>query len=473
MILQVYKTRTKVVSSQPIFNAGTERFVRDWRSCVVTVTVRDSRHRQHDPIIGVVPLKLSDILQTGSEVTRWYPLDGGIGFGRVRLSLLFRSVDLKLPLTQLGWDIGTFEFTSTTISSANYGSGKTRLRLRTGGSSANIKKEACTKAASGQGLSWDISGENGHDKVRLPVRYRYRSPVFVEFYPSGKRHADAFAALWLQELVDLEEKDFDIPIWKCNNGLRLSQNYITEENFKDIPDIKIEEIGRLKFKGRFSSGTDRDHVKFISDNNSRETIETWEACFAEGVREEEVRIEIPPTIERLHDESLTHGRDVLAQADPHEKEQWLAKDGTDWSLAFGKNPAELMNKPENMDTNGEEYDDFDEEDDTSGDVDLGINDAETEPRRASVEEGRPSVDSQDSKNSETPSNASNNSNSPLKAYKDYKERSRDLHRKHRGLMQWRPLRNVQFAKNEAVFAVRRMSKLGKLDGRKPDVETEV
>ena len=44
----------------------------------MTLTVRDSRHRQHDPILGVVPLRLSDILQTSSQVTRWYPLDGGI-----------------------------------------------------------------------------------------------------------------------------------------------------------------------------------------------------------------------------------------------------------------------------------------------------------------------------------------------------------------------------------------------------------
>lgn len=75
---QVYRTRAKAVSSQPIFNAGTERFMRDWRSAVVTVTVRDQRNREHDPILGVVPLKLSDILETSSQVTRWYPLDGGI-----------------------------------------------------------------------------------------------------------------------------------------------------------------------------------------------------------------------------------------------------------------------------------------------------------------------------------------------------------------------------------------------------------
>lgn len=74
----VYRTRTKAVSSSPIFNAGTERFVRDWRSGIITVTVRDSRNREHDPILGVIPLKLSDVLDTSSQVTRWYPLDGGV-----------------------------------------------------------------------------------------------------------------------------------------------------------------------------------------------------------------------------------------------------------------------------------------------------------------------------------------------------------------------------------------------------------
>jgi len=96
MSLQVYRTRAKAVSSQPIFNAGTERFVRDWRSATVIVTVRDQRNREHDPILGVVPLKLSDILDTRSQVTRWYPLDGGI------VSLYFARGGSKEGLTNKG-----------------------------------------------------------------------------------------------------------------------------------------------------------------------------------------------------------------------------------------------------------------------------------------------------------------------------------------------------------------------------------
>ncbi|KAM7208594.1 putative meiotically up-regulated protein [Naviculisporaceae sp. PSN 640] len=526
----VYKTRTKVVSSKPIFEAGPERFIRDWRSCIVTVAVRDSRNRQHDPLIGLVPLKLSDVLQTSSQSTRWYPLDGGIGFGRIRISLLFRSVELKLPPQLLGFgEIGTFEFTSGDIRSEGYmpGSEKVKIKLRTGGSSATVKKDVCSKLGENS-LVWDISGgdyENGvvmgddeseqsgkgkalsimsantnktkKDKhvqngVRLPVRFRYRSPVFFEFHKPGKRKADAFAAIWLVDLVDSEEKEFDIPIWKCDKPLRLSQNYITEANYRSVPDMDIQEVGRLRFRGRFKPGTDKEHLKFVSDNDSRETIECWEACFAEGVRGEEVKQEVPPLVAKLHEESLTHGRDVLARAPEQEKRKWLDRKGTDWSVAFGKDPRELLSKHvangegrNSSEDGASEYGDGQEETDDSSveddeDVDLGIEDADTannnytlsgSPRGSTdTREGRPSNSTETQQTSITSQSSSKN---PIKNFKEYRSRSRDLHRQHRGLMQWKPMRNVQFAKDEALFAARRLKKVGSLNGRKPDVETEV
>lgn len=39
----VYKTRVKQYSSMPYFEAGTERFVRDWQGAVVRIQVRDAR----------------------------------------------------------------------------------------------------------------------------------------------------------------------------------------------------------------------------------------------------------------------------------------------------------------------------------------------------------------------------------------------------------------------------------------------
>ncbi|KAK3901438.1 hypothetical protein C8A05DRAFT_44906 [Staphylotrichum tortipilum] len=553
----VYKTRTKVVSSRPIFEAGTERFVRDWRSCIVTVSVRDARNRQHDPLLGVVPLRLSEELQTSSQTTRWYPIDGGIGFGRIRVSLLFRSVEVRLPATQLGFgDIGTFEFTSDAITTARYcPSERVKIRLRTGGSSATVRSAVCRRTGEGDdaGLSWDISGAEGSRprsrRIRLPVRFRYRSAVVFEFRQAGRarrRKADTFASLWLQDVADFDEREFDLPVWRCDKGMRLSQNYITAENVRSVPDLRVDEIGRVRFRGRFKPGTDRDHVRFVSDNDSRETIESWEACFAEGVREEHVKPEVPPIVRRLHEESLTRGRDVLDMASEEEKRKWLAGDaaavrgetgaevggesgGVDAEERREEPGGELAGEPAHGSGDSGSAREVCESSSSSTascsskgaaapcddeEVDLGIEDAthdghegehakeddeEEEEDEGDGEEGdgegndegceeeededegnytwRRSSSSANNGRSLSAESASTprsmSSMNPVKQLRDYRSRSRDLHRKQRGLMQWKPMRNAQFAKDEALFAARRLMRVGSLTGRKPDVETEV
>ncbi|TVY13257.1 Meiotically up-regulated gene 190 protein [Lachnellula arida] len=467
----VYRTRSKVVSSKPIFNAGTERFIRDWRSAIITVTVRDQRMRQHDPILGVVPLKLSDILQTSSQVTRWYPLDGGIGFGRIRISLLFRSIETRLPPQQLGWDVGTFEFTSSKILATGY-SANSKLKMRIGGSSSKISRVQCKKTEEGDGVFWNIAKNDSKHSVRLPVRYRYRSPIIFEFHTANKRHADAYAVIWLHHFVDNEEQDVSIPIWKTDKGMRLTQNYITEENFKNIPDLKVEEIGRLQFRGRFKAGTDEDHSRFVTDDDSRETQETWEACHSEGVRDRYVTKELPPAVQQLHDQSLTQGRDVLSQADESEKQKWLSKDGTDWSGAFGKDPAQYIDrrgarKQEQAEVTEDVIDDEDESlESDSDESDLGLNDASNNDEFG--EDEQTNGESEEAVGKAGTSQARN----PINQVKQYNEEKKGLHRKQRGLMQWKPMRNLAFAKDEAKFAVRRTLKKGSLQGRQPDVETE-
>ena len=50
--------------------------------------------REHDPILGVVPLKLSEIFQTSSQVTRWFPLDAGLVGGPSLTSIAnYRDLD--------------------------------------------------------------------------------------------------------------------------------------------------------------------------------------------------------------------------------------------------------------------------------------------------------------------------------------------------------------------------------------------
>lgn len=483
----VYRTRSKAVSSQPIFNAGTERFMRDWRSGIITVTVRDQRHREHDPILGVVPLRLSDILETSSQVTRWYPLDGGIGFGRIRISLLFRSVETRLPPNMLGWDIGTFEFMSNRITAPGY-STNAKLKLRTGGSVGKIGRTSCHAIEGGTGQYWDLESEDAKKAIRMPVKYRYRSPIVFEFHTAGKRKAVAHAVIWLHHLIDNEETAIDLPIWQTSAPARLTQNYITEANCKNEAGIEdLQEVGRLQFRARFKAGTDDSHKAFISDNDSRETYETWEACMAEGVRGHKVDKEVPDVIQQLHEESLTEGRDILKGEDDQEKKKWLTKTGTDWSGAFGENPKAYV------DSNGKKYrepgaetllhnpynpssDDDSDDDETSdsSDADLGLKDADNTRTAGQMadsngQRGNASLDGATASTIDT----ATTSGSASSANTGNKQNKRTEQRKHRGLMQWKPARNAKFALDEGKIGLKKLKSrvTGGLDGRQPGVET--
>jgi hypothetical protein len=464
----VYRTRAKAVSSKPIFNAGTERFVRDWRSSLVTVTVRDQRHREHDPILGVVSLKLSDLMKTSSQVTRWYPLDGGIGFGRIRISLLFRSVETKLPPNMLGWDVGTFEVLSNRMTFKNYAQ-TAKIRMRTGGSTGKLPRSACKSDESG-GHYYEFS--DAITAPRLPVKYRYRSPIVFEFHVANKRGAAAYAVLWLQHLVDNEETQIDIPIWTTKRPNRLIQNYITEDNYKSLNLDCLEdltEVGRLQFTGRFSAGMDESHERFVTDNNSRETFESWEACLAEGIRGRHVIAETPENIQKLHEKSLVQGRDVLRDIDPDERQRWITKDGVDWSGSFGEDPKDYVDQQANgsssnlHNTGDNAVSAYDYADDNNDDEDSSSSDDE------------PSIHAISTRTATTATTTTTSSSGTASSKSGNKANKRTEQRQQRGLMQWKPARNALFAKHEASFALRKAKKkfgMGGLTGREPDVETE-
>lgn len=474
----IYRTRPKAVSSKPIFNAGTERFVRDWRTAMVTVTVRDQRYREHDPILGVVPIKLSDIFQTNSQVTRWYPLDGGIGFGRIRISLLLRHVETKLPPSMLGWDVGTFEFTCDKITAKNYGR-QSKIKLRTGGSTGKINRHVCSMQ--GNDAVFDLSDETFRDSLRMPVKHRYRSPVVFEFRNPGKRAVAAYAVLWLQHLVDNENVDIDIPIWTTKAGPRLTQNYITENNWraKEVPGLEdLSEVGRLQLRCTFSPGCDESHERFVVDNDSRETFETWEACMAQGVRSRTVASEVPDEVREKHEKSLVDSRDILKQAEPHERRRWVDREGHDWSGAFGHDPRAYTDsdgckvaepgrdQPPNDPVTppplkGQSSTVVNANEDQENDDDLSSDSGESESEELSR---GPSVISGSATASSSQASASQK-----------RAAKRTEHRQQRGLMQWRPARNAAFAKDEAKFTLRKLKKkvgAGGLTGREPDVETE-
>jgi len=237
---------------------------------------------------------------------------------------------------------------------------------------------------------------------------------------------------------------------------------------------------------------DESHEHFVSDNESRETYETWEACLAEGVRTRLVEKEMPDRVQALHEKSLTEGRDILKEEEPDEKQKWLSKQGTDWSGAFGEDPKAYVDsqgrkrrepgaEPPLHDPHNPSSDDDSDSDNSS--QDLGIMDADNSENRGGNKRdraaresfatdttgGRSSYDSYAGTNSTF---SDPNTGGSVKNHNAQNKRTEE--RKQRGLMQWKPARNLKFAKDETKIGLRKIKNkmTGGLNGRQPGVETE-
>lgn len=172
---KIFKTRTKPKNAKPFFNAGTERMIRDWRTTEVMISVRDSRVHEKDPLLGIIYLPLGKLLAKRSQVIENYPLVGGVGYGRARISMVFRSIALQQPKALLGWDYGTIRITAP-ITSNNLTSELegNRIKLR---SSVNRAKTRWTRNEEGKSM-W--TGKKDRT-VHLAVRKRYCSNIVIEF----------------------------------------------------------------------------------------------------------------------------------------------------------------------------------------------------------------------------------------------------------------------------------------------------
>lgn len=273
----VYRTRVKNISNAPSFNSSTETYIRDWRIATLTLSVWDTRKKTDDALVGVVSLKMSDIFHESSSVVKFYDLQGGEGSGRIRVSMIFRSMRMKLEESLLGYSVGSFVFTSPITATGDVYSNK--IKLRTSGSQRSIK----TSTKSDNGHTWELEK---HKEDTLPVHYRYLSPVVLEFVggglsekikgPLGK--SKHYAVLWLSQLVDNEVKHFTLPVYKTNNPDRLTQNVVKESD----KTMELEKVGEVSFTGKFKAGIDESHKEFLDDHDQWSAFQSWEAARKSG-----------------------------------------------------------------------------------------------------------------------------------------------------------------------------------------------
>ncbi|KAF9457832.1 hypothetical protein BDZ94DRAFT_166478 [Collybia nuda] len=339
---RVYKTRTKLKSNKPFFDAGTEKFIRDWQNTTVIIAVRDARMHEIDPLLGVVVLPLHTLFKHCSHTTDSFPLVGGIGYGRMRLSLTFRSVQALLPKRLLGWDVGTLDIQPYVRPSldlaADFASCKLTFRTVYGKG----------KMASHQDGGW----KQKRDKpVRLAVNKRYASCLLIEFrkHAFGPDKTVAFSTLWLKDLPDNEEVGVSLPVYKNEDGsLERARANSTNDGG--------EMMGMIDVKVRFWPGLSGYHQNSADqDTNMADVMEVLDC--AEETKET--------------------------------TQEWLTDDESDSDESVGSHRSSSSSSSASLS-------------DMVGDGTRGL----------------------------------------VNGFADFKKKKGELHRKHRGLMQWRAARNV-------------------------------
>jgi hypothetical protein len=253
---KVFRTRTKPKNGKPFFNAGCERFIRDWSTAEVLVAVRDSRIHEDDALLGIIALPLEDIFKERSQVDSIWPLSGGIGYGKCRISMVFRSVQLQVPPEMKGWDYGTLDIKSQIKGTMHDGKvDGLRIKARTSLGRGKFYSD-------GEG-SWKTkSGKN----IRLPVKKRYCSPLVLEFRSSSTLldKTSAFAILWLKDIPDMEEKTLKITVWK-GDLKRAEANVLAECG---------EKLGEVELTLTFHHGLSGYHNNLASkDSNLADVME--------------------------------------------------------------------------------------------------------------------------------------------------------------------------------------------------------
>jgi hypothetical protein len=168
----IFRTRTKALDPRPFINAGAERWVTNWQTARLDFVVRDQRMREADPILGLVGLRIADVLKESSRSTGYYTLTGGLGFGKIRLSLVWRSVELRVPRALSGWNVGVLEISAARVSGlqlADVDDGRpAQLYFETvGGTAETETKEPHAEGTAGATIGYDYPLQQS---LRLPVR---------------------------------------------------------------------------------------------------------------------------------------------------------------------------------------------------------------------------------------------------------------------------------------------------------------
>ncbi|KAK8056638.1 hypothetical protein PG993_001865 [Apiospora rasikravindrae] len=447
---KIYRTRTKPKNSKPFFNAGTEKFIRDWKNTEVIIAVRDAREREADPLIGLVYLPLEKLLAKRSQIMETYPLVGGVGYGRARISVVWRSVGLHLPPHLRGWDYGTLELKGTAKAKSGFPDSLKghRIKFRT-----NMGR--CKMYTNTNGPNDEWVQKNNIDSQFLPVRKRYSSPLVMEFRQSsfGPDRTPAFGVLWLQGITEEEDETHSVKVWKGGKEAQARAESCCaysgmEEGEQPLGEIDISLKLWRGLSGYHKSyaakaksddmrsvmecldtvtdqalDDDSDDGLIISDSDSDDSDDENDAKKVDSETKKKLKV-------HTNDDSSVDSSDSGSDSDGDDRKKH-GKSNSVLSLSGFKKAKNILKNP------------------IDGTVDTAT---------SVVAPGH--VDAND------------NSRGFRNSMRDYKDHKNQLHRKHRGIMQWRVAREADYLGSK-LSKLSNVSRIFHHGEKETGVETEV
>ncbi|KAI1259397.1 hypothetical protein F5Y18DRAFT_433336 [Xylariaceae sp. FL1019] len=442
---KIFRTRTKPKNSKPFFNAGTERFIRNWRDAEVIVSVRDSRESEDDPLIGLVYLPLHKVFQHSSQANETYSIVGGIGYGRARISMVWRSVELKLPQTVLGWEYGTIQIRKPVSPKAGLDSELVKHRLKVKTNMGRLKlysDDGCWKGKGGK-----------TDELFLPVRKRYSSSLIIEFRSSslGADKTPAFACLWLNELQDEVDEVKSLKVWKgSKDGLRKAQSCAEYNGLSE----EEQPLGEIEVPIRFWRGLSGFHKEYAAHSKNTDVSDL-------SMRD------VMECLDTISDEALD-GDDSSSGS---QREQDSDSEAEDNDATTRK---KKLTTHTNDDSTPPSSDDEDGGD--SGPLSSASHVSLSDFKKVKNIFRNPveGVTQAATKTLAPGHNDPNDGSRGVRAsLRDYKDHHKQLHRKHRGIMQWRAARGVDHLGGKLTRMKGNISQVFHHGDKETGIETEV
>ncbi|KAJ3091653.1 hypothetical protein HK102_013907 [Quaeritorhiza haematococci] len=187
------RTCNRYRNNNPYYDEAFEIFVLDWTKANLRLALKEILPLSKDETLGVVSLRLDQMFANKERMatTGFYDIKDGSGSGKLRLSFMFRSVELNEPRNLCGLDGGCVELKSMKLQGVNSdGSDEHKYYIK--GSGALLKP-----------CKFDLA-DLKNASVSLNTKARYRTSLTLEVRKSRvlKDENVGKAVLWLRDVVD-------------------------------------------------------------------------------------------------------------------------------------------------------------------------------------------------------------------------------------------------------------------------------